>query len=51
MRRLILVLLLSIATAAPASAQQSFSFHLGGFSPRSADARILTTGHHQTTSS
>jgi opacity protein-like surface antigen len=40
MRRIILVLTLGIGTAAPAAAQQSFSFHLGGFSPRSADARV-----------
>ena len=40
MRRMILVLVVGIAAASPAAAQQSFSFHLGGFSPRSADARV-----------
>jgi hypothetical protein len=37
---MILVLVVGIATASPAAAQQSFSFHLGGFNPRSADARV-----------
>jgi hypothetical protein len=40
MRRLILALVIGGAFAAPASAQQSFSFHIGGFNPRSEDARI-----------
>src|SRR4030095_8930498 len=40
MRRMILVLVFGIAAASPAAAQQSLSFHLGGFSPRSADARV-----------
>ena len=40
MRRMILVLVVGIAGASPAAAQQSFSFHLGGFTPRSADARV-----------
>ena len=40
MRRMILVLVFGIAAASPAAAQQSFSFHLGGFNPRSADARV-----------
>ena len=40
MRRMILVLVFGIAAASPAAAQQSFSFHLGGFAPRSADARV-----------
>lgn len=29
-----------LAAAPPAAAQQSFSFHVGGFSPRSEDARV-----------
>jgi len=31
---------LGLAAAPPAAAQQSFSFHVGGFSPRSEDARV-----------
>jgi hypothetical protein len=37
---MILAVVFGIAAASPAAAQQSFSFHLGGFSPRSADARV-----------
>ena len=40
MRRLILAVVFGLAAASPAAAQQSFSIHLGGFSPRSEDARI-----------
>ncbi len=40
MRRWLLALVLGAATAAPAAAQQSLSFHIGGFDPRSADARV-----------
>ena len=40
MRRMILAVVFGIAAASPVAAQQSFSFHLGGFSPRSADARV-----------
>jgi hypothetical protein len=40
MRRMILAVVFGIAAASPAAAQQSFSIHLGGFSPRSADARV-----------
>ena len=39
MPRWVLALIVGVAAASPAAAQQSISFHLGGFSPRSADAR------------